>query len=785
MSKLTKQQRRQRRKIVKAEKRKKKNDKPKPWVPVKMKMFEFLNPLPPEVPREERLKIIRSIGSKAKKDFDEKYPKIESWFKKYDSLYLLSFCATYFATSPEGIDLEAVGKVEFFPHYIEIMQAFALSQERNYSLSPLFKDAAVLKREMKEIGDLMGLRMVNIPEELETNEEISSYELRMEMMANTTAVRNWAYFHQMKRVVFDLARIINDDFKKVFGVGCLSIMELLFKLTEERNDLLNEHIDKVRRCIKKSDYKDIIKTYYEEILFNKLVDPEEIEKLWESVGKNKKHLISMLICHSDLRLDDVYSFTLDHAKSIFGETTTDDALMAILRKLSFNFGDLSNFNKEYIILDNPVHRKPFIELENQVFYSAVWSIIPHLALDILENLVWENQDLREKYSDIKAQYLEDELEKTFKYHFPNGSVYRGSIWKNGILGKEYENDLVIIIDSFAIIVEAKSRRLSDPAKRGAPDRLFETLKELIEEPSEQALRFIDYLRSNNKVHTLRDKHGATNTIDSSKIKYYIPLGVTFSHLGMIGSNLKKLINAKIVSKPLEELAPSINFTDLEAIFELLPLEAEKVHYLARRREFEAHLEYEGDELDLLAFYLENGFNIGLTEYEKSHVFFLGTKSKELDPYFIGTNEGRKVARPELAMTQWWRDLLATMATRKIEGWVETSFVLLNTTKEDQQEFEKAIGELVNRIQAHQVEKPHNWVVFKTGPERRRYVIIGYPYATSDKDLRNAIMSEALDNPDTDKTRGVVVIGINIDSPNYPYSVLSRRLSTNLFDTLTL
>ncbi len=794
MSKLTKQQRRSRRKRRKDKKRrekrlssKKTRQKAEPWVPVKMKMFEFPNPFPSNVPQEKRLEIIRSIGANAKREFDLKYPKIEEWFKKYDPLYLLSFCLTYFASTPEGIDPEATGEMDFFPFYIEIMQAFALYQERNYSPNPLFGDASVLNKEIKEIGELMSVRLIDIPKDLKTDEEILAYKLRTEMMMQTTAVRNWAYFHQMKRVSLALASKIDSDFKKSFGIGSSDLMKLLFKLSEERNDLLNDHLDRVRSFINKPDYKEIMEAYNQAFPSNKRIEANEMEELWNKAGKNKKHLTEMLICHADLKLENIYSFTVDHALSLLDGNITKETLKNILKKLSYNFGGLKDFNKEHIILSNPVHSKPFIKIDEEKFYSAIWVILPHLTLDLLEDFVWEDEDLREKYSDIRSKYLEDEIVKLFKSNFPNGTVSRGSLWKSGILGREYENDLTLTIDTFAIVVEAKSQKLSDPAKRGAPKRLFETLKELIEEPSEQALRFIDYLQKNKKVHAFKNKHGETNTIDSTKIKYYVPLGVTFSHLGMIGSNLKKLIEAKVTDKPLEKLAPSINFTDLEGVFELLPLEAEKIHYLARRREFEAHVEYDGDELDLLALYLENGFNIGVAEYDKKHVFFLGIKSKELDPYFIGINEGRKIAKPEFAMTQWWKDLLTTISMRKFDGWIETSFVLLNSTKEDQEKFEAGLKELMGRIKSGKVEKPHNWVAFITGPERRRYAIIGYPYTTSDKELRDTIMSEAIDGSEKEHKdiRGIVVIGIDMNHANYPYSVFARRLSTNLFDTLTL
>src|SRR3546814_19654798 len=90
---------------------------------------------------------------------------------------------------------------------------------------------------------------------------------------------------------------------------------------------------------------------------------------------------------------------------------------------------------------------------------------------------------------------------------------------------------------------------------------------------------------------------------------------------------------------------------------LLTREVEKVHYLSRRREFEAHMDYEGDELDLLGFYLDNGFNIGDTEYSQDIVLNMALKSKELDPYFVGSREGHPVPKHRLAMTDWWDAIL--------------------------------------------------------------------------------------------------------------------------------
>lgn len=199
MKKSNKQQKRDKkvgkRTRQKKERRKRPNrfDKePRPWAPIKMKFVQMPELVPADLTRDQRIELIRSIGSKATEEFEEKYLSVEKWFEEYDALYLLSFCAFYFVAHREGIDPEVSGRLDFPHHLLEIMQAFALYQQKSGSIKPLSRNATRLQEEMREIGDLMSIRLLKIPPELSTSDEIDAYRLRTEMMVNTTALRNWA-----------------------------------------------------------------------------------------------------------------------------------------------------------------------------------------------------------------------------------------------------------------------------------------------------------------------------------------------------------------------------------------------------------------------------------------------------------------------------------------------------------------------------------------------------------------------------------------------------------------
>jgi hypothetical protein len=256
-----------------------------------------------------------------------------------------------------------------------------------------------------------------------------------------------------------------------------------------------------------------------------------------------------------------------------------------------------------------------------------------------------------------------------------------------------------------------------------------------------------------------------------------------SNLGSIGCNLKKIIDAQVVSCKLEDLAPSISFNDLEIIFELLPFESEKIHYLSRRREFEAHLNFQGDEMDLFGFYLENGFNIGEAEYDNSMYIDLTLKSKEIDPFYIGKHRGINVTKPNLQKTKYWEDILTQIENRGA-GWLQSSYILLNLPKEDQIRFEKNIQKLKESIIMGKCKERHNYMVMNCGPQRRLYVIIGFPYKNIDISERNDVINDIIvsfeDNKDI---RGIIVLGYNLDKNQYPYSVMAGSLKTNFFDSL--
>jgi hypothetical protein len=775
--------------VSRKRKKKKKNTNSKkknynPYEVVKHDFVRFKNPFPENIPFQERLEIIIEIGNKSKEEYEKEYENILGYFKEYNSLYLCSFCAYHFGKQVEGIDREAIdGFLEFHLFYLEILQCISLMTEDVISAKPLNEKIKDFESTIKNLNENQSKSYFKLVESASSQEELSAFLLRTEMMEHTLAVRNWAFVHQMNEITLELANLVENDFIDINGFDPGQLVILLIGIVELTENKLNDHFKRTRSFLAPKKYNDVFRIYEESFPNVIRTNTAQREEIWTRLGKNIENLKNMFLAHSDYFLSDIYSHGIEEVSNSLSTKISKIEISNILDKLSYKCGELPDLNRDFIFLNNPVHLKPFIKTEEEKYFSVIPHMFSHISLDILESFITKNSNLKKKYLSVKGKYLEEKVEKLMRKSFPNAQVYKGSLWKRNEDDKLYENDLIVLIEEFAIIIECKSGTISPPAKRGAPERLFKTMKELVVEPSEQAIRFQNFLKENPKLHKLKNKSGTVNNIDSSKIRFYIPLGVTFSNLGAIGCNLKKLISANIISHKLSELSPSISYSDLEIIFEILTTQAEKIHYLSRRREFEAHVNFQGDEMDLFGFYLDNGFNIGEVEFDENFYINLTLKSKVLDPYFIGMQRGVKVEKPTLQKTKYWSDILLKIDSIS-ENWLVSSFILLNQSKEDQIEYEKKLKLLKGMVINDQCEKKHNFLFMRFGPERRKYILVGYPYKDTDKETRDEIIYEIVGQIEEEvNVKGYLIIGYNLNSSDYPYSFLAGSLKTKLFDTL--
>ena len=390
-------------------------------------------------------------------------------------------------------------------------------QNRSYSVKPLGEEAGNLEAHMQRVGEEIVMRNIGFEEGSDT--EIHKSQLLETIRGETASIRNWAYSLYMRKVTGDLADTIRVEFTDLYGVDPHGFTNTLLGLAELAENRMNEHLDRIRAFFRLNNFQNVASSYHASFPDVSGFDADGVERMFEMLEGSLPDFKAYLVMHSDLKLADCYTFTLDDIADAYGNGADKESLRDIFNSLSIKFNELRNQEKEHVILDNPVWGRPFIKTETDTYFSAIIGLLPHYALSLFEGLASSEASLEEKYRSRKAQYLEDELEHLLKAGFPGGDVYRGSLWTDGA-GNNGENDLTVVVDCVAIVVEAKSGLITPSARRGGPARFRQTVKELIEEPAGQAFGFIRLLKSQPGAHNFTTHRGEINKIDSSAIRYY-------------------------------------------------------------------------------------------------------------------------------------------------------------------------------------------------------------------------------------------------------------------------
>ena len=250
--------------------------------------------------------------------------------------------------------------------------------------------------------------------------------------------------------------------------------------------------------------------------------------------------------------------------------------------------------------------------------------------------------------------------------------------------KEGETDCVLLIDKTVGLFEAKSGKVTPPARRGAHDRLRREVGTLLVEPSKQSSRFEMLLRSSIKPVTFSTAAGKVE-IAGMDIREVFRINILFDTIGPLSTNTRRLIKAGLIGADAP-MAPSMSIFELETLLDILPDQISRIHYLRRRCDLEQNSMIEADEMDLIAMYLENCFHLGDLEFSNDGFSIYGWSDRIAKIY---DHEGRKPNTPvKLKRTPMWIRLLAAIEENFESGWTRFGYRLCETPYANQWSVQK-------------------------------------------------------------------------------------------------
>ncbi|MGX1498575.1 hypothetical protein ACSSV1_003626 [Labrenzia sp. MBR-25] len=295
-------------------------------------------------------------------------------------------------------------------------------------------------------------------------------------------------------------------------------------------------------------------------------------------------------------------------------------------ELSARIGDFKKHNPDHIYLNNPTWQKPYVELEDGSLFAAIPQLVFSFPFAVVEQVIKGNQRLKKSYEDAKADYLEAAIEDILKNAMPSAKVYRGVYWDDPSTGKRWENDIVAFVGNYVFVFEAKSGRLKDASRRGAPPSLEDNFNDLFIEPGVQGWRLQNYIDEHGESSSLFLKDGTKITgLGFDRPKVVFRYSVCYEHFASLTSAKYYLKKLGLIQSDTA-WAPVLSLGELQMIDRFLDTEVSFVHYLTRRATLEDMVELEGDEQDILSMYLTNGLCFDSAALAGNHLLLANADS---------------------------------------------------------------------------------------------------------------------------------------------------------------
>ncbi len=253
---------------------------------------------------------------------------------------------------------------------------------------------------------------------------------------------------------------------------------------------------------------------------------------------------------------------------MFPGAIEQSTLDALLKTLSHRFGDLKSFPFEHLATQSPIRLKPLIALGDHTYFVPIVGLFNSFFLEIAEALLKPHDRLWNRYLDRRANYLEETLSRRFGGAFPQGVVERNISWDDPQSGQRFETDLVVVLGSIALVIEAKSNRVSDSARRGGESRLKRDFERLVDEPATQSSRFASRLEDATEDFDVELRSGKTVRLPASNIRCAVCVSVTLDWLPAYTLCWSALVKAGLVD-PKRRPVVSLSLADLIVVLDAL------------------------------------------------------------------------------------------------------------------------------------------------------------------------------------------------------------------------
>ena len=698
-------------------------------------------------------------GEAAKKDFDETFQKIRNICQSFNQIELLSRLAMVGISEQKGF-----GTPNFNPTLhafeLEIFQAVALADNlrldwNQSNIAQAVEDSIGLLRRnstafrekslLNLSGDRRGDKIAAVLDRIRTT---------------TQSVRGARHAFQTRAYLRDLADGLDCHFQAHLGFNISEVIAF-FENTAFRMDReLGSLTSTARRWVSASDPAKCLAFFRED---NRECSNHPLlsEISSRPVGLSETKGTLFAIFEENLR--SIFQLKREEAVTASGS----DPLWNSFKRISLGFGDVKPDLIQHLHLSNPVGAKPLVsDGSGNYFLFCTQTTFANL-IEILDELAAAKPPLTRAIETFKAEWLETKLNSIVSAAFPSGEAHSNAKWRD-LDGKEGETDCILLIDKTVGLFEAKSGRITAPAKRGAPERLKRQINELLVDPSRQSARFETLLQTSTESVSFYTPSGISE-IKGSDVREVFRINILFDTIGPLSTNTRRLIEAGFID-PDEPMAPCMSVFELETLLDLLPNQISRIHYLRRRCQLERNSLIEADEMDLIALYLATGFHIGEHEFSENGFSIYGWSDRIAGTY---DHNGRRANTAiKLKQTAMWSRLLQAIENTGEIGWTRFGYRLCETRYADQWAVQKLKAQTFKRARRVKMGQACHTGVYSDEENRLMPIAICVGNHVSDFGIINHSQNAAHNIMMLAGTNDALVLYWDRSAPDLPYKFVA-------------
>jgi len=725
--------------------------------------FSGLNP-------DTLIEALKNLGRRSADDFPALVESLDRGFREVHPLSALAILAawgTYATVSRDGASTEGMlGRIG--QHHIELMQALILRVPPADWGNKLPVPASTQKAidDIESVTEAFHQRRYQDLENAKDRQEKTVRALQERLRMHTQIVRNWGYPADVKRIARDLASPLDEKLRARHGFSFGELVTVAEALVTLHEDRLNKRFAALKRVFAQKSARQVVRIYYRE--FPGVGTDHEAFFSDISSSATTQDVKSMVLAHANLTLIDL--MTISSAEVATAAAVDAELAGNILRRLSLEPGALAEKEPEHLFLANPVWERPGIMLDKDLFVFPVAATVFSFITKILRDLC-DTGELKDALELRRAAYLEDEIGAIAERCLGGAAaIHRNVKWNWE--GREYETDVIAVVDRALILFEAKSATLTAAGLRGAPNSVKNHVKDLIVAPAEQSARLAALVRRAATGDASALAATAGLPFDPREIDDVARVSITLDDISVIASAEDELREAGWVPEGLE-LAPTMNLADLCVMVDILDSPLLMVDYLIERERLQKALAVFGDELDFLALYLSTGFNFASFE-DEVHSLAISGMSEPIDKYYMSLHVGVQLKKPTLRLSPYFEKIIKAVETRRSPGWTTLGRALLHVGSPEEQKRIQNGMEKLRRTVPKEFRRAghHNAIVIRPPAPRDTLGLFHIHHPRNGRDFRADVQQLAAEAMEEQGMSRCVAIVRSTDQWDAPYRFLA-------------